>query len=77
MPLHTGFILKWIGEWQHLDTAYKRGMTVMKLAKAVGKLTNNIVDIEATMPAEVYFDDNMFFEVADDSDPVEEAVQQE
>merc|ERR1719433_1692503 len=49
----------------------------MKLAKAVGKLTNNIVDIEATMPAEVYFDDNMFFEVADDSDPVEEAVQQE
>jgi len=73
----TGFILKWIGEWQHLDTAYKRGMTVMKLAKAVGKLTNNIVDIEATMPAEVYFDDNLFFEVADDNDPVEEAVQQE
>jgi len=73
----TGYILKWVGEWQHLDSAYKRGMTVMKLAKAVGKLTTNMVDIEAMMPAEVYFDDNMFFEVNEDEDMEDDNIQQE
>ena len=73
----TGYILKLVGEWQHLETAYKRGMTVMKLAKAVGKLTTNMVDIEASMPAEVYFDDNMFFEVNEDEEADEDNIQQE
>jgi len=65
----TGLIMRFIGEWQHLDSAYHKGMTVMKLALSVGKITSGAVNIENSMPMEVYFDDNLFFEVGDEGDP--------
>jgi len=64
----TGFIMKAIGRWQHLDSAYHKGMTVMKLALQVGKITSGAANIETSMPMEVYFDDNLFFEVHDEED---------
>ena len=45
------------------------GMTVMKLALSVGKITSGAINIENSMPMEVYFDDNLFFEVGDEGDP--------
>ena len=41
----------------------------MKLALSVGKITSGAVNIENSMPMEVYFDDNLFFEVGDEGDP--------
>lgn len=67
----TGLIMKFIGRWQHLDSAYHKGMTVMKLALQVGKITSGAANIEASMPMEVYFDDNLFFEVHDEEDPMD------
>ena len=66
----TGLVMKLIGRWQHLDSAYHKGMTVMKLALQVGRITSGAAKIEASMPMEVYFDDNLFFEVHDEEDPM-------
>ena len=66
-----------IGNWQHLESAYHKGMTVMKLALSVGKITGGATGIETKMPLECYFDDNLFFEVHDDNDPDEDDIQQD
>merc|ERR1719167_130303 len=68
----TGLIMKAIGRFQHLDSAYHKGMTVMKLALQVGKITSGAANIETSMPMEVYFDDNLFFEVADEEDAMDQ-----
>merc|ERR1719376_1741277 len=68
----TGFIMKAVGNWQHLDSAYHKGMTVMKLALSVGKITSGAAQVETKMPVEAYFDDNLFFEVNEDEDNDEE-----
>ena len=68
--------MKAIGNWQHLDAAYHKGMTVMKLALSVGKITSGAANIKGQMPIEAYFDDNLFFEVNEDEEAPEE-IQQE
>ena len=61
-----------------MDSAYHKGMTVMKLALSVGKITSAAGGVEANLPTECYFDDNLFFEVHDDDDaPDAENIQQE
>lgn len=64
----TGLIMRSVGRWQHLESAYHKGMTVMKLALSVGKITSGAADISAEMPIEAYFDDNLFFEVNESDD---------
>jgi len=64
----TGYIMKAVGNWQHLDTAYHKGMTVMKLASSVGKITSGAAQIETDIPIECYFDDNLFFEVNEEEE---------
>ena len=64
----AGVVMKAIGNWQHLDSAYHKGMTVMKLALSVGKITSGAAKIQSHMPIDAYFDDNLFFEVNEDED---------
>jgi len=60
----TGLFLRYVGEWQSLDTAYYKGMTVMKLVMSVGKIYGGHVDAEMMKTAaDRYFDDSLFFEV--------------
>ena len=73
----TGLIMKGIGSWQHLDKAYHKGMTVMKLALTVGNLTAGAVDIKGQLPIEAYFDDNLFFEVNEDQEDEPDAQQEQ
>ena len=59
-----GLFLRYVGEWQSLDTAYYKGMTVMKLVMSVGKIYGGHVDAEMMKTAaDRYFDDSLFFEV--------------
>ena len=64
----TGLLLRLIERWQHLDEAYHRGMTILRLALSVGSLTSGVVDTAAHMPVDAYFDDNIFFEVHEDNE---------
>ena len=63
-----GLFLHYVERWQHLDDAYHRGMTILKLALSVGSLTAGAVDVSAQMPVDAYFDDNIFFEVHEDNE---------
>jgi len=64
----TGLLLHYIERWQHIDDAYHRGMTILRLALSVGSLTSGVVDATAHMPVDAYFDDNIFFEVHEDNE---------
>jgi ammonium transporter Rh len=57
----TGLLLHYIERWQHIDDAYHRGMTILRLALSVGSLTSGVVDATAHMPVDAYFDDNVLF----------------
>ena len=60
----SGLFLRYVGEWQSLDTAYYKGMTVMKLVMSVGKIAGGTIDPEMMVnPGDRYFDDSLFFEV--------------
>ena len=63
-----GLLLHYIERWQHIDDAYHRGMTILRLALSVGSLTSGVVDATAHMPVDAYFDDNIFFEVHEDNE---------
>ena len=63
-----GLFLHYVERWQHLDDAYHRGMTILKLALSVGSLTAGAVDVSAQMPVDAYFDDNIFFHVHEDNE---------
>merc|ERR1712061_161948 len=65
----TGLFLRYVGEWQSLDTAYYKGMTVMKLVLSVGKIAGGTIDPEMMVnPSDNYFDDSLFFEVHEDGE---------
>jgi len=65
----TGLFLRYVGEWQSLDTAYYKGSTVMKLVLSVGKIYGGHVDAELMKTAaDRYFDDSQFFEVHGEED---------
>jgi len=68
----TGLFLRYVGEWQSLDTAYYKGMTVMKLVMSVGKIAGGTIDPEMMVnPGDRYFDDSLFFEVHGEGDEEE------
>jgi ammonium transporter Rh len=68
----TGLFLRFVGEWQSLDTAYYKGMTVMKLVLSVGKIAGGTIDPEMMVnPSDNYFDDSLFFEVHGENDEEE------
>jgi len=65
----TGLLLHYVEKWQHLDDAYHKGMTILKLALSVGSLTAGAIEVGAVeMPVDCYFDDNIFFHVHEDND---------
>jgi ammonium transporter Rh len=65
----TGLLLRWIGKWQNLDSAYYKGMTVLKLIQSVGKIAGGTIDQSMMVnPSDNYFDDSLFFEVHEDGE---------
>ena len=58
-----------------MDTAYYKGMTVMKLVLSVGKIYGGHVDAEMMKSAsDRYFDDSLFFEVHGEDDEEEHSL---
>ena len=67
--------LRFVGEWQSLDTAYYKGMTVMKLVLSVGKIAGGTIDPEMMVnPSDNYFDDSLFFEVHGENEEEEHST---
>jgi hypothetical protein len=65
----TGLLLRWVGKWQNLDSAYYKGMTVLKLIQSVGKIAGGTIDQSMMVnPSDNYFDDSLFFEVHEDGE---------
>ena len=72
----SGLFLRYVGKWQNLDTAYYKGMTVMKLVLSVGKIAGGTIDPDMMInPSEQYFDDSLFFEVHGEDDEEEHEVE--
>merc|ERR1711936_394176 len=65
----TGLLLRWVRKWQNLDSAYYKGMTVLKLIQSVGKIAGGTIDQSMMVnPSDNYFDDSLFFEVHEDGE---------
>ena len=65
----SGLLLRWVGKWQNLDSAYYKGMTVLKLIQSVGKIAGGTIDQSMMVnPSDNYFDDSLFFEVHEDGE---------
>ena len=60
----AGLIMKLIGKWQGLEKV--KGASVLKLALSVGNITSGAAGMVYAMPPQLYFDDNLFFEVRED-----------
>lgn len=72
----TGLFLRFVGQWQNLDSSYYKGMTVMKLVLSVGKIAGGTIDPDMMVnPSEQYFDDSLFFEVHGEDDEEEHSVE--
>ena len=56
--------MKLIGKWQGLEKI--KGASVLKLALSVGNITSGAAGMVYAMPPQLYFDDNLFFEVRED-----------
>ena len=63
-PFMAGLIMKLIGKWQGLERV--KGASVLKLALSVGNITSGAAGMVYAMPPQLYFDDNLFFEVRED-----------
>ena len=63
-PFMAGLIMKLIGKWQGLERV--KGASVLKLALSVGNITSGAAGMVYAMPPQLYFDDNLFFEVHED-----------
>jgi hypothetical protein len=61
---NSGVIMKLIGKWQVLDEV--KGASVLRLALSVGNITSGAAGMVYAMPPQLYFDDNLFFEVRED-----------
>jgi hypothetical protein len=74
--LVLGLFLRFVGQWQNLDSSYYKGMTVMKLVLSVGKIAGGTIDPDMMVnPSEQYFDDSLFFEVHGEDDEEEHSVE--